>query len=401
MTRVDAAAFLVIVLVAAGAAVTSAVAARWFVLPVVVVELVLGILVGPQVLGWATVDGFTTFFSDLGLGMLFFFAGYEIDFERIKGTALKLGGTGWILSLLIAHGCALVLWLIGAIDAPVYTACAMSTTAIGTLIPILRDNGDLHTAFGTKLLAAGALGEFGPILLMTVFLSTEQPAKQLAILLGFVVVALVTGVFAVRSAGRRWETLDRTLHGSSQLAVRLVVLLVIALVALASELGLDLLLGGFMAGLIFRQMVGKREVEVLESKLTAVGYGFLIPFFFVFSGMTFDLDALLGSAKALVLLPVFLGLFLLVRGAPALLLYRNVLDGRGRRALALFCAAELPLVVAITGLAVEAGKMDGATAASLVGAGILSTLLYPLAALSLRRGAADAAPAPAPAPAAA
>jgi len=390
MTKVDAVAFLVIVLVAAGAAVISAFAARWLVLPVVVVELVLGIVVGPQVLDWAAVDSFTSFFSNLGLGMLFFFAGYEIDFDRIKGTALKLGGIGWIVSLLIAHACAVVLWLLDAIDAPVYAACAMSTTAIGTLIPILRDSGELRTDFGTKLLAAGALGEFGPILLMTVFLSTDRPGKQLAILLAFVVVALATGFFAVRSAGRGWETLDRTLHGSSQLAVRLVVLLVIALVALASKLGLDLLLGGFMAGLIFRQMVGRREVEVLESKLTAVGYGFLIPFFFVFSGMKFDLDALLGSAKALILLPVFLGLFLVVRGTPALLLYRNVLDARARRALALFCSAQLPLVVAITSLAVEAGKMDGATAAALVGAGIASTLLYPLAALSLRRTAVAA-----------
>lgn len=391
MSKVDAAAFLVIVLVAAGAAVLCAVAARWLVLPVVVLELVLGILVGPQVLGWAGVDEFTTFFSNLGLGMLFFFAGYEIDFARIRGLALRLAGIGWIVSLLIAHGCAVVLWLTGLVDAPVYVACAMATTAIGTLIPIVRDSGDLRTPFGTQLLAAGAMGEFGPIVVMTVFLSTDQPAKQLAILLAFVVVAVATGAFAVRSAGRRWETLERTLHGSSQLAVRLVVLLVIALVALAASLGLDLLLGGFMAGLIFRQAIGTREVEVLESKLTAVGYGFLIPFFFVVSGMNFDLDALLGSAKALVMLPLFLGLFLVVRGTPGLLLYRSVLDARARRALALFCAAELPLVVAITGLAVDAGKMDGATAASLVGAGILSTLLYPLAALSLRRRAVLAA----------
>jgi Kef-type K+ transport system membrane component KefB len=387
VSEVDATAFLVIVLVAAGAALVSAVAATKFVLPVVVVELVLGIIVGPQVLDWAGVDGFTSFFSNLGLGMLFFFAGYEIDFERIRGTALRLAGIGWIVSLLIAHAFAVILWAVGLIDAPVYTAAAMSTTAIGTLIPILRDSGDLRTDFGTKLLAAGAIGEFGPIVLMTVFLSTSAPGKQLAILLGFVVVALITGVFAVRAGGRGWPLLDRTLHGSSQLAVRLVVLLVIALVALAYKLGLDLLLGGFMAGLIFRQVVGAREVEVLESKLTAVGYGFLIPFFFVFSGMKFDLDALLGSARALVMLPLFLGLFLAVRGLPAMVLYRDVLDARGRRALAFFCSAELPLVVAITGLAVEAGKMDGATAASLVGAGILSTLIYPLAGLSLRRGA--------------
>jgi len=385
MSKVDAVAFLVIVVVAAGAALISALVSRWLVLPVVVVELVLGILVGPQVLGWAEVDQFTAFFSNLGLGMLFFFAGYEIDFERIRGTALKLAGIGWIASLLIAHACALVLWLLDVVDAPVYVACAMSTTAIGTLIPILRDSGDLRTAFGTKLLAAGAVGEFGPILLMTVFLSTEQPAKELAILLAFVVVAVFTGLFAVRTAGRGWALLDRTLHGSGQLAVRLIVLLVLALVALAYELGLDLLLGGFMAGLIFRQVVGKREVEMLESKLTAVGYGFLIPFFFVYSGMKFDLDALLESTRAMVLLPVFLALFLLVRGLPALVLYRGVLDRRGRQALGLFCSAQLPLVVAITSLAIEAGKMDGATAASLVGAGILSTLLYPLAALSLRR----------------
>lgn len=385
MSRVDTVAFLVIVLCAASAAVIAAVASARFVLPVVVVELLLGILVGPHVLDWAQVDDFTTFFSNLGLGLLFFFAGYEIDFARIRGTALKLAGLGWALSLLIAHGCAAVLWLTDLIDAPVYVACAMSTTAIGTLIPILRDAGELRSPFGTQLLAAGAVGEFGPILVLTVFLSTEQPLKQVAILLAFVALALVAGALAVHSAGRRWEVLERTLHSSSQLAVRLVVLLVIALVALAASLGLELLLGGFMAGLIFRQAVGRREVEVLESKLTAVGYGFLIPFFFVVSGMNFDLDALTGSASALVELPLFLALFLLVRGAPALLLYRDQLDARGRRALALFSSAQLPLVVAITAIAVDAGTMDPATAAALVGAGILSTLLFPLLALRLRR----------------
>ncbi|MEZ5121602.1 MAG: cation:proton antiporter [Solirubrobacterales bacterium] len=396
MIHVDAVAFLVIVLVAAGSAVLVAAFARHLVIPVVVVEVVLGIVVGPQVLGWAQVDTFTTFFSDLGLGMLFFFAGYEIDFQRIRGTPLRLGGLGWIASLLIAHALAAVLWLTGMIDAPVYVACAMSTTAIGTLLPIVRDAGELQTPFGTLLLAAGAIGEFGPIVLLTVFLSTGEPLREAAILLAFVALALVAGGFAIRSAGRRWHVIERTLHASSQLAVRLVVLMVIALVALAYKLGLDLLLGGFMAGLIFRQAVGRREVEVLESKLIALGYGFLIPFFFVVSGMKFDLDALLGSATALVELPLFTLLFLVVRGGPVLFLYRDELDRRGRAALGLFASAQLPLVVAITAIAVDVGKMDAATAAALVGAGILSTLLFPLAALRLRRDApavAEAAPA--------
>jgi Kef-type K+ transport system membrane component KefB len=263
MIHVDAVAFLVIVLVAAGSAVFVAAVARHLVVPVVVVELVLGIVVGPQVLGWAQVDTFTTFFSDLGLGMLFFFAGYEIDFQRIRGVPLRLGGLAWVASLLIAHALAAVLWLVGMIDAPVYVACAMSTTAIGTLLPIVRDAGELHTRFGTLLLAAGAIGEFGPILLMTVFLSTGEPLHEAAILLAFVALALVAGAFAIRSAGRRWHVVERTLHSSSQLAVRLVILLVLALVALAYQLGLDLLLGGFMAGLIFRMSVGKHDIDVL------------------------------------------------------------------------------------------------------------------------------------------
>jgi Kef-type K+ transport system membrane component KefB len=174
-----------------------------------------------------------------------------------------------------------------------------------------------------------------------------------------------------------------------------VVLLVIALVALAYKFGLDLLLGGFMAGLIFRQAVASRDVEGLESKLTAVGYGFLIPFFFVVSGMNFDLDALLGSATALVELPLFTLLFLVIRGGPVMWLYRDELDRRGRGALALFSSAQLPLVVAITAIAVDVGKMDAATAAALVGAGILSTLIFPLLALRLR-GDSPAAPQPAP-----
>jgi Kef-type K+ transport system membrane component KefB len=394
MIDVDASTFLVIMLVAALSSVIVATVGARFVLPVVVVELLLGILVGPQLLGWAQVDAFTTFFSNLGLGMLFFFAGYEIDFERIRGLPLKLAGLGWLASLVIAHALAVVLWLTDLIDAPVYVACAMSTTAIGTLLPILRDAGELRTRFGTLLLAAGAIGEFGPILLMTVFLSTDQPAQQAAILLGFVALAVLAGVVAIRSAGRGWPALERTLHSSSQLAVRAVLVLVIALVALAYKLGLDLLLGGFMAGLIVRQAVGQREVEVLESKLTAVGYGFLIPFFFVVSGMRFDLDALAASTTALLELPLFLVLFLVVRGVPAVTLYRRELDRDGRTALALFSAAQLPLVVAITAIAVEVGKMDAGTAAALVGAGILSTLLFPILGLRLRRGADAADPVP-------
>ncbi|HEX8856025.1 MAG TPA: cation:proton antiporter [Thermoleophilaceae bacterium] len=391
MSGVDATSFLVIVAVAALAGVIATFAASRVLVPVVVLELVLGIVVGPQVADIAHVDEFTDFFGNLGLGMLFFFAGYEIDFERIRGRPLQLGARGWALSLVLAYGIGAALEGAGLVISFLYTGSALATTAMGTLIPILRDSGDLHTRFGTYLLSAGAVGEFGPILLITLVLSTSHPVHEAVILVLFVALAVLTGVFAVRSAGRGWGVLERTLESSSQLAVRLAVVLVFALVALASELGLDLLLGGFVAGLITRQALRGQEVHLFESKLTAVGYGFLIPFFFVTSGMKFDLDGLTSSSSALAKLPLFLALFLVVRGLPALLIYRRDLDAPERSALALFTATELPLVVAVTTLATETGHMRSTTAAALVGAAILSSLIYPLMALKVRRATAPAA----------
>jgi Kef-type K+ transport system membrane component KefB len=356
-------------------------------IPVVVIEIVLGIVVGPQALGLAEPDEFIEFFADLGLGMLFFFAGFEIDFRRVKGVPLRLAAIGWLLSLALAYGIGGLLALAGVVLSLVYTGSAMATTAIGTLIPILRDGGELRTRFGTFLLAAGALGEFGPILLITLVLTAGSPLHNALLLVMFVVLAVVAAVFAVRSAGRGWDPLHQSLESSGQAAVRIAVVLVFGMVALAGSLGLDILLGGFAAGIITRQALRDREVEAFESKLTAIGYGFFIPFFFIVSGMRFDLDALLESAGAMLKVPLFLALFLVVRGVPALLLYREVLPvARDRVALGFFSATQLPLVVAITTIALEAGEMRTSTAAALVGAAILSTLCFPLVGLRLRRG---------------
>jgi Kef-type K+ transport system membrane component KefB len=393
MIHVDATSFFAVVLVAAVAATTVAVLPRKFAPPVVVVELMLGILIGPQVLDVARTDDFISFFSNLGLGMLFFFAGYEIDFQRIRGRPMTLGAWGWLLSVALAYAIGGALAAAGVVISFLYTGSALATTAIGTLIPIMRDTGELRTRFGTYLLAAGAVGEFGPILLITLILSTSHPLHEALVLLAFVVLAMGVALASIRLARPGWSLLERTLESSSQLAVRIVVVLVFGLLALTEQLGLDILLGGFVAGMITRIALKGNELEVFESKLTAVGFGFLIPFFFVNSGMNFDLDALVGSSGALLKLPLFLGLFVVVRGAPALLLYRGSLQPRERSALAFFSATELPLVVAITTLATEGGHMHPSTSAALVGAAILSTLIYPFVGLALRRGADSEQPA--------
>jgi Kef-type K+ transport system membrane component KefB len=389
VVEVDAASFLVIVVVASAAGLTAALLEPRIAVPVVVIELLLGIVVGPDLLGIAQPDDFTDFFANLGLGMLFFFAGYEIDFRRISGQPLRLAVLGWLLSLLLAYTVGGLLALAGIVLSLVYTGSALATTAIGTLIPVLRDAGELPTRFGTFLLAAGAIGEFGPILLITLVLAGGQPVHEAAILVAFVAIAVAVAVTAVRTTFVGWELMERTLETSSQVAVRLSVLLIFGLVALAYELGLDLLLGGFAAGLITRMALKGRELELFESKLTAIGYGFFIPFFFIVSGIKFDLEALLSTTKTLYELPLFLALFLIVRGAPALLLYRGVLaQRRDRLALGFYSATELPLGVAIATIAVDAGHMLPVTAASLVGAAMLSTFTFPLVAMTLRKGRA-------------
>jgi Kef-type K+ transport system membrane component KefB len=393
--QVDSGSFFAIVAVSAIAAITVATVPKRFAPPVVVLELMLGILIGPEILGLAHSDEFVEFFANLGLGMLFFFAGYEIDFDRIKGRPMELGAAGWLLSVVLAYGLGGILAAAGVVVSFLYTGSAMATTAIGTLIPILRDNGELKTRFGTHLLAAGGAGEFGPILLVTLVLSTTNPFHEAAILLAFVALALALALVSVRYAWRGWPALERTFEASSQLAVRVTVVLVFGLVLLAGKLGLDILLGGFVAGMITRLALKGHEVKVFESKLTAVGFGFFVPFFFVTSGIEFDLAAL-GSAEAIAKLFLFLGLFLIVRGVPALLLYRHVLAARDRMALAFYCATELPLVVAITTIAIDVGEMKASTAAGLVGAAMLSTLIFPFVAMALRKDAADADSAPEP-----
>jgi Kef-type K+ transport system membrane component KefB len=384
MLTVDSESFLAVVTAAALAALVGGLAGRRALVPVVVVEIVLGIVIGPEVLGLANPDDFLDFFASLGLGMLFFFAGYEINFERIRGIPLRLAALGWLLSLALAYGLGGLLALAGVVLSLVFTGSAMATTAIGTLIPILRDAGELRTRFGRYLLAAGAMGEFGPILLITLLFSTKRAPAEALILLAFIGVAVVTAVIAVRGVGHGWPLLERTIETSGQLAIRIAVVTIFALATLAASLGLDLLLGGFVAGVIVRLALKDREVGVFESKLTAVGYGFFIPFFFVVSGIKFDLTELFDDPDDLLKMLLFLALFLVVRGVPVAVLYRRALEARDRLALAFFSATQLPLVVAITTIAVERGHMRSGTAASLVAAGILSTMLYPFIGLRQR-----------------
>jgi Kef-type K+ transport system membrane component KefB len=239
------------------------------------------------------------------------------------------------------------------------------------------------------VIAVGAVGEFGPLIAISLFLSGRRPGTATVVLLVFVAVAAIAIAASVRGGPQRLHNMiSTTLRTSGQFAVRFVILLVAALVALSLALSLDMLLGAFAAGVIVRLLLAgatAADREAVESKLEAVGFGFLVPIFFIDTGLRFDLGALTSSTAALVLLVVFTILLLLIRGSSGLLTAPSGASSADRRAIALLTATGLPVIVAVTDIGVESGELPVGTASGLVGAGMLSVLLFPLLALSQRR----------------
>jgi len=363
---------------------------RWRI-PSVLFELLLGILIGPEVLHWAHLGSFVTGLSSLGLCFLFFMAGYEIDFATLTGHPLQRGVVGWVASLALGLGVGVVLLISGFVISSLLVGLSLTTTAVGTLLPMLRDRDMLESPFGKFLVAAGTAGEFGPVVAVTVLLGAASPETELILLISFVVLAVAIAYVASRAQPPRVvETLQRHLGTSTQLPVRIVLLLITGLVLVASSLSLEVLLGAFAAGLIVRIAFSHEQSEAMQPRLESIGFGFLIPVFFVVSGIAFDLSALEHNRAATARVPLFLGLFLLTRGVPAVVLYRRVLARRQRSALAFLSATGLPLIVVITTIGVDEGKMRPENAATRA-AGMLSVLIYPLLGLQ-RLGSKAAAP---------
>jgi Kef-type K+ transport system membrane component KefB len=368
-------------------------------IPDVVFEIGLGIVIGPAVLGIAHPGSVIVAFEDMGLSYLMFLAGIELDIPRIRGRSLRLATTGWMISLALALSIATVLVMMGTVIDAVVISLALTTTALGTLLPILRDAGLFEGRFGARIMAIGSVGEFAPILAVAVLLDRRNPETTAVLLLVFVVVAVAAALIAARAHPPKLiQLLHRHMQSSAQLPVRVSVLLIASLVLLALRLGLDVLLGAFAAGVVVRLFVQGEDRTIVRGKLEAIGFGFLVPIFFIVSGMQFDLRALFASPTGLLRVPFFLVLFLVVRGTPALLLYRHDLPRYQLVPLALFSATGLPLIVVITTIGVQEGRMHPVNAAALVAAGMLSVLLYPMLARMWLRRAPSTQPAMAESP---
>jgi Kef-type K+ transport system membrane component KefB len=346
----------------------------------------LGIIIGPQVLGLVHFNGLVASMFTFGMAATLFMAGMELEFARIRGRPLRLALVGWGISLALGLTFAALLHASSLHD-PMIVALALTTTALGTLLPILRDANQLDTPFGRLFIAAGSIGELGPIVVMSLLLSQQYTTLQE---FGFLMVFLVIVIFAAAiSLGLRpprlLALLGRTMHASSQLPVRFTLLLFAAFFVLSERFGFESILGAFAAGMVVGLATQGTEGKAPRMKIDAIFFGWFIPFFFVGTGIKFDLGSITASTSTMLLVPISLALFLLVRGAPVML-YRTDLTAAERASFALYSSvASLSLIVVITEIGVRGQTMSSQTASGLIAAGILSVLLFPTIAGHLLR----------------
>src|SRR5919205_3749712 len=362
-------------------------------LPSVVLEIVAGIVAGPSVLGIVHVDQTVSVVALLGLGFVLFLAGLEIELDKLRGPVLKLTGLAFALSFGIALAVSLGLKAAGLVDTPLLVAIILCATSLGVLVPVLKDAGEISSPFGQLIVAAASIADFGAIILLTLFFSGEGGIGSTLLLLGALLVLAAVVFVTVRGAEhsmRITSDLARLQDTTAQIRIRAAIVLFVGFAAVAQELGLEVILGTFIAGAVI-SLLDRDEVMThpdFRRKLEAMGFGFFIPVFFVTSGVRFDLDALTASASNLAMVPVFLVALLVVRGLPALM-YRRVVDGSHTAIAGIMQATSLPFIVAATAIGMDLGLIDAAASAALIGAGLLSVLIFPLTGLLLlKRGAA-------------
>jgi Kef-type K+ transport system membrane component KefB len=370
-------------------------------LPAVVLELVAGIAIGPSGLGWVEIDAPIEVLSLVGLAFLLFLAGLEIDFERLRGRQVALTGVGFAASFAIAVVVAFALEAFGQVDTPLLVAIILVATSLGVVVPVLKDADKASSQLGQLVIAAASVADFGAVILLSLFFSREATSTttKLVLLGGFLLVgaALAVALVGAERSRRLSGVLLRLQDTTAQIRVRGAFLLLVVFVALAESLGLEVILGAFLAGAVLSLVDRDRMMThaAFRQKLEAVGFGVFIPVFFVASGIRFDLGALFGSAATVARVPLFLLALVLVRGLPALL-YRRSLSGPETAVAALLQATSLPFIVAASMIGIELGLLDDATGAALIAAGLLSVLVFPLLALTLlRRGERSPAPVPA------
>ncbi len=361
-------------------------------LPAIVLEILLGIAIGPQGLGWAHADAPVQVMSLIGLAFLLLLAGLEVEYDRFRGRVLRLTTLGYALSFGIAVLIGLAFRAGDLVRSPLLIAIILSATGLGVILPILKDAGETTTPFGELVVAAASIAEVTPIVLLSLFFSEKSGGvgAKLVLLIGFGLFVLAIGVaiFGAEHSKRLSTTLVKLQDTTAEIRVRGAFLLLAIFVVLASKLGLETILGAYLAGatlkLVDRDLMMTHPF--FRRKLEAAGFGIFVPFFFVTTGIKLNIDGLFSSGSALVRVPIFLGALLVIRGLPALL-YRPLAEG-GRQVVAggLLQATSLSFLIVAGQVGVRLHLVRPENYTALVAAGLISVIVFPLVALTLLRG---------------
>ena len=362
-------------------------------LPAIVLEIVLGIVIGPSGLGWVQVDLPIQILALIGLAFLLFLAGLEIDVERLRGRVLRLTALAFVISFAIGIVVGLVLHAGGFIKSPLFIAIVLVSTSLGVIVPVLKDSGNISSDFGQLVIAAASIADFGAIILLSLFFSgkgSTDIAGKLILLAIFGALVVVIGVVIAGLERFRGISgvLQRLQDTTAQIRVRGAFVLLIGFVALAENVGLEVILGAFAAGALLSLIDRDRQMTHPEFrvKLEAAGFGIFIPVFFVTTGLHFNLDALFASAGTVAHIPLFLLALLLVRGLPALV-YGRLLGRQKAIVAGILQATSLPFIVAAAQIGMDIGVVSEANGAALIAAGLLSVIIFPALGLTLlRRG---------------
>jgi Kef-type K+ transport system membrane component KefB len=379
--------------------------------PEIVGQILFGVIIGPQVLGWARVDQPVRVLSLIGLSFLLFLAGLELDFDRLRGRTLRTAASGFVISAVLALAFGGILGAAGLVKSPLLIAVILSATSVGIVIPVLSDSGELDTPLGRLVVAGGSLAEVIPVLLLSLLFSERASGigAQVTLLAAFC--ALVVAVALLIFGLERWHWIGRALLAlqdtTAQIRVRVAVALLLSFAALAAGFGLEAILGSFLAGATISLLDRDRALthQEFRTKLEAVGFGALIPFFFISTGMSLDVRTFVTSPGTLARVPVFLVALLIVRGLPALL-YRPLLSSRRQVVTAgLLQATNLSIPVVGGSIGVSLGLIRPGNYVALVAAGLVSVIVFPVSAAAAgghqpgppaRRGATGPAAARAP-----
>jgi Kef-type K+ transport system membrane component KefB len=357
------------------------------IVPAVVLELLAGVIFGPHGLDLVSVDTPTTVFAQIGLAFLLFLAGLEVRLDKIDPRVAKPAGAAFVLSFVIALAASYLLHLTGLVRTPLLVAITFVATSLGIVLVPLKDGRQLGTQYGKLVIATASLAELGSIVLLSFFFSAKRPGYTTELLhLGtFVVFAVLLYVVLTRPrAGRVWHAIDQLADSTSQLRVRADFALVGVAVLAAVKLGLESILAAFTLGMI-RGLADDHERQINQEKVETIAFGIFVPFFFITSGLRFDLGALFASPSSALRLPVFLCVLALVHLVPALF-FRRELGTRGAMAAGLMLCTSLSFIVVATGIGTQLDLMSHATSAALVGAGLLSVVIFPVTAMALVRG---------------